>query len=443
LTHSNSVNTSASVPRETQLTFLGIRFVLYIFFVPFLVRANPLCFDFNESEAGTLRRTRILGFSLLCIGFVSLIIGGLLHLWEPPPILGLPTENRAEHPIRHPRAAMCHAGSLDWNMARVAGLSLYPEIARWNETSNSSSDEAEVQNLNDVLGVDHVWSPHKSPPGYLAPPSFIFVQPQRGQPQHVFIAFPGTRTLNDLAFMIENIMVAWVREGLMIIIPFYRIARDLFFRAYDLDMSETISLVILGPNRLFVNYWFKGIWFVEAGLKLLRTSFWSLQWIENITGTSELEVKAVVGHGSYGLLAKGLGWHNGWPGIAFDSSPFFDSPLSIFETWTPKSSTQSSWTADFYSGRSLQILPEHSTMNSESHIMRNFGGFFFFQTPTTEETFCIVAAGCATDDRFDLICNSLLEPKDRFSDMFEKWNRSRASESSGSSTKARENQGKL
>jgi hypothetical protein len=187
----------------------------------------------------------------------------LLSLWKPPPFLRLPIEFKAENPIRHPLAAICHPGSLGWTMAQLAGLSLYPEIIRRNEISNLSLVEAEVSQHNAVLGINHVCSHNESPDEHLVPPSFVFFHPQRGQPQQVFLAFPGTRTLHDVAFMVENKMVSWFRQELMIVIPFYRIVRDLFFRAYDLDMSETISLIILEPNRLFVNYWLKGIGICE------------------------------------------------------------------------------------------------------------------------------------------------------------------------------------
>jgi hypothetical protein len=237
------------------------------------------------------------------------------------------------------------------------------------------------------------------------------------------IAFPGTRTPDDLAFVIENIAPAWMREALFTIIPFYRIAREVFFGAYESDISESVALAIAGPNRLSVHYWFKGSWFMQAILELLQSQAWPLKWMELYTGSQKLEVRAVVGHGSYGLLAKGLAWQKNWPGLAFDSSQYFDSPVSIYESWATDRCEKCGWTTDFYSGLSAQVLPEVTTLVSTSHMMPSLGGYF--DTSTTEETFCMTVAGCAVTSRYDLLCETLIGSHERYFEMFKAWNRTR------------------
>jgi hypothetical protein len=155
---------------------------------------------------------------------------------------------------------------------------------------------------------------------------------------------------------------------------------------------------------------------------------WAKQWIKMQTGQSELAIAALVGHGAYGQIAKGLAWHHGWPGLAFDSSQFFDSPLSIVENWATGVSEGYGWTADFYSGKSMQVVPDDTTQISESREMPTFGGFF--DTSKTEETFCMAVAGCAQTDRLDTLCESLVG-KQEFSDMYKQWNRPRANKGNG------------
>jgi hypothetical protein len=433
-TYPKSVTNPPEIPLVQQRICLGVRFFLYLFFFPFVICANPFSCDFNnnnnndKSSTSKLRGIRILGFCFLGFGFIFIIIGFALSTLSYPDIPRLPTNITITDSIKSPEAAICHVGSLDWNMAQLAGLALYPGITRLREIQYSNSVFKELETFKNILGISLSWCPNETYPGYLVPPSFIFVPSQWGGPQQVFIAFPGTRNLNDLAFVIENVMVSWVREALMVIIPLYRITRKLFFRVSEWDTSQVISLAILGPNRLFINYWIKGKWFMLAELDLLRKGFWSQKWFKNNTGNSELKVKAVIGHGAYGILAKGFGWENGWPGIAFDSSPFFDSPVSIFANWISENSPNSSWTADFYSGLSAQILPEDPTLISESHIMPKNGNFF--HTPAIEKTFCMAAAGCAIDNRFDVICGNLVGSQRQFKAMFESWNRSPTEDSS-------------
>jgi hypothetical protein len=247
------------------------------------------------------------------------------------------------------------------------------------------------------------------------------------------IAFPGTRSAPDIAFTIETILPAWTRKGMMLIIPFYGIARELLFRAYDMDLSEIITLVISGPNRISASYWFTALRVAHVLFKLLQTQPWAQMWVKNATGMERLEVKAVVGHGCYGLLAKGIALANGWVGLAFDSSQFVDSPVSIFDQWgsgdsqQPGNASSVRWgsTKDFYSGTSLQVFPEDTSVKSEPHLMPAFSGWF--RTRMTEETFCNAAAGCSTTSRFDRLCEVFLGSAKRFNNMFDGWNRSRAS----------------
>jgi hypothetical protein len=422
-TYPKSVTNPPEIPLVQQRVFLGVRLFLYLFFFPFAIWANPFSCDFDESETFKLRGIRILGLCFLVFGFIFITIGCALRTLSYPDIPHIPSNITITDSIKSPEAAICHVGPHDWNITQLAGLSLLPEIIRLREFPDSEPVRKELRTVRHILGMSGLWYPNKTYPGYLAPSSFLFAQSQWGKPQQIFIAFPGTRNLNDLAFVIENVMVAWVRQALMVIIPFYRITRKLFFRVHEWDTAETISMAILGPDRLFVHYWVKGKWFMLAQLDLLRKGFWSQKFFAHNTGNSELDVKAVIGHGAYGILAKGFGLEHGWPGIAFDSSQFYNSPVSIYANSISENSPNSSWTADFDSGLSAQIFPEDSTLISESHIMPKNGNFF--DTPTVEKTFCMAAAGCVKDNRFDVLCGDLVGSQRQFKAMFESWNRPR------------------
>ena len=70
-----------------------------------------------------------------------------------------------------------------------------------------------------------------------------------------------------------------------------------------------------------------------------------------------------------------------------------------------------------------QIFSEEEKTSTINMILPQWKKIY--QVPSAYETLCIIAAGCATDARYDQFCNSVIG-KDNFLDLFEIWNRSRS-----------------
>jgi hypothetical protein len=321
---------------------------------------------------------------------------------------------------------MCRFGWLEWDTAQLAGIAICGEVQRLNLPVDTRL--ALMKALQDILGWGLIWYPADPFPGFLATPTFVLAPWKMGEPLSMVLAFPATRTPADLALFIENIIPTWTRSVMTAVIPFYRFSRQWFFRSYQSDLSESIALTLAGPNRLSVNYWLKEMWFLDAMVKRFSDQPWPRRWVASVTGTNKIVTRAVAGHGAYGLLAKGIGWRNGWGGVAFDSSQFFDSPVSIFEGWGhPGDGDQPvGWTLDIHSDSSLTVLAETVSEVSEDRVMPRFGSLF--DTPRVERTFCLTAAGCATTHVYDDVCAQFLGSMEAFYKMFDLWGRSGARE---------------
>jgi hypothetical protein len=145
-------------------------------------------------------------------------------------------------------------------------------------------------------------------------------------------------------------------------------------------------------------------------------------------------VTGIVGHRGYGLLASGLARELNLHGFAFDSSQFIDSPVAIFQDWDMENREETKgWIEQFQSGTTFQVFSDDETVTTDSHVLPNEHSSIFevFRTPRTVETFCMIAAGCATDDYYDSFCGQLLGSDDRFSHMFELWGRTNRSHKGG------------
>jgi hypothetical protein len=400
----------------------GLRCALLLFLLPFLVWANPFAFDFAGAAKFHLRTTRVSGAVALGIGLAAIFTGlGLRWLPFPafPQISSLELRNASLGDI--PPNSMCRNGTLQG----LAGVSIWAALARHGNQSSRPSKSV-LHNLLVILGANVSWW-ISSPLGHhsLVPPAFIFRAPEWGQPREVIVALAGTRGLAEIAFFLENVVSAYVRSLMTVIVPGYRLTWPFFFDSYETALTETIGLAIAGPNRLSVNYWMTATWFLHAILAMLQNETWPRAWLQAASGTAELKVTTVVGHGCYGILAKGLAWQNGWAGVAFDSSPFFDSPVSIFQQWIGEGVVSpSGWTLDIYSNGSLQTWPDAASLVSRSDMMPGPRGLF--RHPLVEKTFCLVAAGCATTNAYDELCANFLGGMDEYLKLFDAWDRPRA-----------------
>lgn len=129
-----------------------------------------------------------------------------------------------------------------------------------------------------------------------------------------------------------------------------------------------------------------------------------------------------VGHSIGGLIAKAIGSKRNVPSVAFESLEYYRSlfhmtinsdsvnfssdKLKIFNIFSPS-----------------QIFSEIEQTSMINVNLPKWKGIYQFAN--AYDTFCMVAAGCATDARYDQFCNAVIG-RNSFLNLFKLWNRSRS-----------------
>lgn len=134
---------------------------------------------------------------------------------------------------------------------------------------------------------------------------------------------------------------------------------------------------------------------------------------------------AYVGHSIGGLIAKGIGSKRNLPAVAFETLEYYHSLFHM----SINSDSFSSF--DFKSERSKlmniyspsQLLSEAEETSTINVLLPQWKPAYHFTN--AYETFCSVAAGCATNARYDEFCKSVMG-QDEFYKLFRIWNRTRS-----------------
>jgi hypothetical protein len=259
-------------------------------------------------------------------------------------------------------AALCKDDVNGWSVVQLAGMSVIGEILRGHP--NYTTDLHDQCHL--VLGTLNLSGFFACPdvaPENLRYPTFIHATPKMNSPWRIAIVFPGTRDAQDLAFLIENVAPFILNSGLATLIPFYGIARRYFLETSETDIAQMVELAIAGPMRLSWDYWSFANTITLTILKMFGNQYWFQQYAVQKTNQTKIEPVVAIGHGAYGILAKGMAANYSYPGFAFQASQFQDSPVSVFQQWETGLDANAAWkVADIRSKRSLQVFSPGSTM---------------------------------------------------------------------------------
>jgi hypothetical protein len=325
---------------------------------------------------------------------------------------------------------MCGIRSDGWDVIQIAALSLFSEL--WGNHSDGIILMENIGALKDIVDGVRIWHPNSISENRLAAPALVFLE-RDGGPMPVMLAFPGTSRPGDLAFVIENAISFWLYTAWLASIPFTRILDELFFRAFEMTLIEAVAIAFLGPQRLSFTYWEDAIQVTDAIMASAANDSWVDEYVKSISNQSETIKSGIVGHGGYGLLAKALSGRYDTPGYAFNSLQFANSPVSIFREWDKKINESDEGPIEhFRSDITFQVFTDNTLAKSDWHVLptNDTGITRFFETPKTSKTFCLMAAGCATTDRYDNLCGRLLGSAESFQEMLCQWNRTRRSDGS-------------
>jgi hypothetical protein len=240
--------------------------------------------------------------------------------------------------------------------------------------------------------------------------------------------FPGTGNAGDIAFSIENLTPLWCNSFLFSLIPFYRFSSVWIFGQFQSSLTQSVVMLITGPNRLSMAYWA-----TEGSLgwpleQTLRESLWVNLDLNRLGRKSNsFDFTVCVGHGAYGLLTKGIAAQNNQSGVSFDSSEFSQSPVSVFQGWeqSPIAGSEN-YVYHYQSDNGFMISDEGPDVARMRSVLPARSGLkALFSTPSVPDTFCRVAAGCAVDGRYDYLCSTILGSTEAFRELFRLWDRER------------------
>ena len=249
------------------------------------------------------------------------------------------------------------------------------------------------------------------------------VYPPDGGDDFVNSVMSSTRGV-EIGMLVENVIAYWFRVVMQALIPLLKIVDDFFLSRFLTDLTEGLVTAVLGSNRL------SAALAVEWELALATDNLWvqvyafkeALGAAENETEVddidAEIPIQPVIVHGAGGLIAKGLALAFGRVGVAFESPQIERSPTAGFFGERPEAHQHN--IINIFSGSTLLAMQE---VKAKTNVV--LPTWQKLWAPATEaETFCLTAAGCATDDRYDDLCDRLVgEP--RFRAYFDSWGRPR------------------
>jgi hypothetical protein len=240
------------------------------------------------------------------------------------------------------------------------------------------------------------------------------------------LSYPATVTRANVAFVIESVAITWWDEILDYVIPFDRIIFGIFLRSFQTILTQAIVGLLFGPRRFSYTSWSEAITRTQA-IQAALVEPVSLFWAE-LSNYSYTPLKLVTGDGAYGLLAKAIAIDLNISGVAFNAPKFDASPISFWTRWYDGAATRAtdsnltSRILNVFAGNSLQFSEETKWVTRTNWEWPEWK--WPWQSVSAAETFCMTVAGCATDDRFVDMCNSIME-KNLFDELFDVWQRPR------------------
>lgn len=202
----------------------------------------------------------------------------------------------------------------------------------------------------------------------------------------------------------------------------------MFFNAFERTFAEILTIAFVGPNRLSFTYWENAHILIPALTQMLKKDPWVTAYFNLRANRSNIKITGIIGYGAYGLLAKGLAARMNCHGYAFRSSQLDESLVSVYQGWEKEDQDKMEGRVEHFSSGSSLLFPSTATSTSDFHALPSKPGLkTFFHSPRTVETFCLIAAGCATTDKYDYFCERVLGSKKMFDDMFELWGRTNRS----------------
>jgi hypothetical protein len=383
---------------NTDIAGLVIRILLVIVLFPFNTLSHhgilfmTRHFKVLGRHHSSIRTAKLFGLLLIVISIVAIVFGAIARVVYPQYtaqtiVYGLKSGwvclNSSE-PLYTDHHALCGQTVATWPLIQLAAL---PILA---ETGGSNTEFPQVRDFlqcltNMRLIDDEI--PFSSE-------AILAYNREEGK-----LALGLTSIPFDANFAIycENFLSSYYPEVLVIIVPFFSLAYSNILSSMLTTTSQVLVSGILGPNRLSTYYLDEAI----------ITSRWELNTAYSVFEALRLSTgrPVVVGHGANGLLAKALPFtYNPWR-VSFESPVLKGSPIESLAREQALQSV-SPTIINFYTEGSIYALMDNSAVINNRISSSDSSPII---PPNPFETFCMVAAACAQDDRFDQLCNDVLD----------------------------------
>lgn len=226
-------------------------------------------------------------------------------------------------------------------------------------------------------------------------------------------AFAGLTDTKHLSILMENVVKYWHGVAMSAIIPFFSFVKSMILGTVLDELSK------------YVDTWFLG--FVSPSDQLMMMQSWILC---NLARRFPLFIglfypgarisAAMAGHSAGGLFAKSLAAAEGYQVITFESPKLENSRM--YEILNRKRNNVLGWETmlNVYS-------PGSFTSMAETNATANFvlpQAQSIVKPANVYSTFCEIAAGCATDDRYDHFCSYAIG-RETYEAYFDLWERPR------------------
>jgi hypothetical protein len=373
---------------------LTMRTLINVFVFPYIFLSNMAVLFLQRRQLSTrthIRRVKVTSFVIIMTFFAVFLIGSLIVISIRPFILEelkyiAPTGQAVT--TEDPRG-LCDDSLGGFSLLAHAGLAM---------VAQHISDEPAWSIINPMMQ-------------YLAPdfpaggvsivtywggglPAFLVVDRVRNVS---VLAFQGIANRKEMGILWENVIGHWYSVGITSVIPFLELMNDLF-------LAPVLSLISLFASTVFI-----GLTPVSLSYERLGNDHYD--WVIKTTGRSP----TLIGHMSGGLIAKAVGTRLNERVVAFESPMFSASLLDRMNL-----SREYLNFVNVYSSGSLFTMQEDGTV--QNVFLPQYQSLWKPANPY--ETFCVIAAGCVVDDRYDQLCGSAVGDE-KYVEYFRKWNRNR------------------
>jgi hypothetical protein len=214
----------------------------------------------------------------------------------------------------------------------------------------------------------------------------------------------------DLAIALENVAIVWFHNLVQMIVPFYHIFSDFLLKHVMGPLGQSMVQIVFGPNRMPLRF---------------AREMDSLAGLGNVTAVlyaaafGSFPQPVTVAHSHFGVVSRAIARKRAWYAVSFEGSQLELSPIEHFFGELPPASE--GFVVNEVSGKTMWAMIDEFTMSN--YRLPGTSGFTHPTNPY--ETFCLVAAGCVSDDRYDHICNETVG-WEQYRQFFTLWNRNRS-----------------